>query len=361
MSTEEPPRDDPARNDTSGGLARDFNDLRARAAAPKRSPWLLRIAAGVLIVTVILPVLWVLLYGIVEAPGTMLMGQRAGEGERIRHEAVPLSRISPHLVRAVIAAEDANFCAHRGFDVEAIEKAVKYNDRARRRGSKKRRGASTISQQTAKNLFLWPERSWVRKGLEVYFTFLIETVWPKRRIMEAYLNAVEWGDGVFGAEAAARARFGKSANDLTANEAARLASVLPSPNKWNPVSPGPYVSKRVRAVQARANVVRSGGYAACVLGRERAAPRPGKTKAPETPPELPPLPTVPPELAPPEEGAPVDSELPVLEETTDAAQPDAATPADTPPPEPPLALEPPAGAPPPDPAPTSPESGAPPG
>jgi len=356
LSTEEPPRNDPPPPQTPGGLARDFDELRARAGAPRRSNWILRVLALALVIFVIVPVLWVLIYGIVDPGRTMLMAQRAAEGEDIRHRAVPLSRISPHLVRAVIAAEDANFCTHRGFDVEAIEKAAKYNDRAQRRGSKKRRGASTISQQTAKNLFLWPERSWMRKGLEVYFTFLIETIWPKRRIMEAYLNAVEWGDGVFGAEAAARARFGKAARDLTANEAARLASVLPSPNKWNPVSPGPYVSKRVRAVQARANVVRSGGYAACVLGKERLAPRPGKQKTPEALPALPPLPEAPPELAPPEEGAPMESEA------VEGVPPETEAPAETPPAEPPpLALEPPADAPPPDPPSPSPESGAPPG
>lgn len=339
LSTQEPPRDDPPPPppprppQTPGGLARDFDDLRARAQRKPRSPLLLRIVAGVLVVTVILPVLWVLIYGIVEAPGTLLMAKRAGEGEAIRHETVPLSRISPHLVRAVIAAEDANFCAHRGFDVQAIEKAVKYNERAKKRGSQKRRGASTLSQQTAKNLFLWPNRSWLRKGAEVYFTFLIETIWPKRRIMEAYLNAVEWGDGVFGAEAAARARFGKSAADLTANEAARLASVLPSPNKWDPVSPGPYVRGRIKSVQARASVVRNGGYAACVLGKERRV-----REAPQELPPLPPMAPPPPELLPPEEGAPPEEvmlDAPVEDlrlETLPGPDPSAA-PTDTTPPD----------------------------
>jgi monofunctional biosynthetic peptidoglycan transglycosylase len=351
LSSEEPPRDDSPRQ-TPGGLARDFNDLRLRATKPRRGGWLVKAFAALLVVTVIAPVLWVLLYGIVEAPGTLLMAQRAGEGERIRHETVPLSRISPHLVRAVIAAEDARFCSHRGFDVEAIEKAVEYNARAQKRGSAKRRGASTISQQTAKNLFLWPKRSWVRKGAEVYFTFLIETIWPKRRIMEAYLNAVEWGDGVFGAEAAARARFGKAAKDLTQNEAARLAAVLPSPNKWSATSPGPYVRGRIRAIVARANVVRNEGFAACVLGKERATPRPGKRKTPETPPELPPLPEAPPELAPPEEGAPLEVVAEPQAPVEDAAQ--------APGEPPPLALEPPAEAPVADPPAPSPESGAPP-
>ena len=311
VSTEEPPLEPPPeetprwRMPSIDGVARDYNDLRSRAQRKRRSPWYLRAFAAFLVVTVIVPVLWVLLYGVFEAPGTILMAQRAAQGETIAHETMPLARISPHLVRAVIAGEDARFCQHNGFDVEAIQKAVKYNERAARRGSGKRRGASTISQQTAKNLFLWPQRSWVRKGLEVYFTFLIETVWPKRRIMEAYLNAAEWGDGNFGAEAAARARFGKSAADLTPAEASRLAAVLPSPNKWSPTSPGPYVRGRARAIQARATVVRSEGLAACVLGHERTAPRPGRHRTPE-PTELPPLPPPPPELAPPDDGAPLE-------------------------------------------------------
>ncbi|KAF0178964.1 MAG: monofunctional biosynthetic peptidoglycan transglycosylase [Alphaproteobacteria bacterium] len=288
----------------------------------RRPNWFVRLAALGLVVTVVIPVLWVLVYGIIEAPGTLLMAQRAAQGEEIRHRTVPLSRISPHLVRAVIAAEDAKFCSHQGFDVEAINKAVKYNERAKNRGSKKRRGASTISQQTAKNLFLWPQRSWVRKGLEVYFTGLIEIVWPKRRIMEAYLNAAEWGDGIFGAEAAARARFGKSASELTPREAARLAAVLPSPNKWNPVSPGRYVQRRAGAIQANMNIVRNEGLAACVLGKERVTTRPGRRR-PTAPVELPPLPAPPPELAPPEEGAPVEIVAPLPEGAPISTEPPA--------------------------------------
>lgn len=288
---------------------------RAPLPERRRPNWFVRLAALGLVVTVVIPVLWVLLYGIIEAPGTLLMAQRAAQGEEIRHRTVPLERISPNLVRAVIAAEDAKFCSHQGFDVEAINKAVKYNERAKNRGSKKRRGASTISQQTAKNLFLWPQRSWVRKGLEVYFTGLIEIVWPKRRIMEAYLNAAEWGDGVFGAEAAARARFGKSASELTPREAARLAAVLPSPNKWNPVSPGRYVQRRSGAIQANMNIVRNEGMAACVLGKERVTTRPGRNR-PTAPVELPPLPAPPPDLAPPEEGASVEAVAPAPEGAT---------------------------------------------
>jgi monofunctional glycosyltransferase len=188
---------------------------------------------------VLAPVTWAAIYRVIDPPGTLLMMQRAAEGETIRHRPVPISRMSPHIVRAVIAAEDSSFCTHDGFDVEAIQDAVRSNARGGRV-----RGASTISQQTAKNLFLWPARSWLRKGFETYFTALIEFMWPKRRIMEAYLNAAEWGDGVFGIEAAAQARFGVSAEELTPLQAARLAAVLPSPNRYRADSPGPFVRRQ---------------------------------------------------------------------------------------------------------------------
>jgi monofunctional biosynthetic peptidoglycan transglycosylase len=206
------------------------------------------------------PITWVMAYRVIDPPGTALMLARAATGERIRHENVPLAAISPHVVRAVIAAEDANFCRHDGFDFDAIQNAMDYN-----REGGRTRGASTISQQTAKNVFLWPERSWLRKGLEVYFTALIETLWPKRRIMAVYLNVAEWGDGIFGVEAAAKARFGVSAAELTPMQAARLAAVLPSPNRWRADRPGPYVRQRAAQIAARARVVQSQGLAACVL------------------------------------------------------------------------------------------------
>lgn len=325
MTTEDRNRR-PRKERPFAGLAADYDDLIGRRPKQRRgSGWLLRLVAAVMVITVIFPVAWVLLYGVFEAPGTILMAQRAMQGENVRRTARPLEAISPHLVRAVIAAEDARFCAHNGFDVEAIQKAVKYNERARERGSNKRRGASTVSQQTAKNLFLWPQRSWVRKGLEVYFTVLVESLWSKRRIMEAYLNAAEWGDGIFGAEAAAQARFGKSARDLTASEAARLAAVLPSPNKWSVNSPGPYVRGRARAIMARASVVRADGLASCVLGEERIA-RPGRNR----PKELPPLPAPPPELMPVDEDPverPEVNALPQAEPAPDAGADAGAAPA----------------------------------
>lgn len=178
--------------------------------------------------------LLVLLFKWVPVPATPLMGIRALEypEEDFHHQWVPIEEISPYLQLAVIAAEDQNFVDHNGFDYEAIEKAMEEN----RRG-KRLRGASTISQQTAKNVFLWPQRSWVRKGLEVYFTFLIEFIWNKERILEIYLNSIEMGKGIYGAEAASWHWFQKPASQLNAPEAAAIAAILPNPREYS-ANPG---------------------------------------------------------------------------------------------------------------------------
>jgi monofunctional biosynthetic peptidoglycan transglycosylase len=243
-------------------------------------------------------------------PGTVLMAQRAIGGEQIQRKMVSIDDISPNLVLAVIAAEDTRFCQHTGLDRDAIEKAI-----TEYKQGKGLRGASTITQQTAKNVFLWNGGGFARKGAEAWFATFIDGMWGKRRVMEAYLNVAEWGDGIFGAEAAAQARFGKSAADLTEREAALLASVLPSPNKWRLDPPGPYVSKRAGTLQARMRVVRSEGLAACVLDEQtvrRSAPKrpaepqpsgPEETRPeiqPETPAARPAMPDLPPA---PEEGA----------------------------------------------------------
>jgi monofunctional biosynthetic peptidoglycan transglycosylase len=156
-----------------------------------------------------------------------------------RHDWVPWERISRHAAVAAIAAEDQKFLLHAGFDFEQIEKAVVDARRGRRL-----RGASTISQQVAKNLFLWPGQSWARKGLEVWFTALIELFWPKRRILEVYLNSAQFGRGIWGVQAASRHYFRKDAVTLTRAEAALLAAVLPSPTRYRVVDPGPYVRER---------------------------------------------------------------------------------------------------------------------
>jgi monofunctional glycosyltransferase len=158
---------------------------------------------------------------------------------RQRHDWVPWARISRYAAIAVIASEDQKFLRHDGFDFDAIGKAVTEAQRGRRL-----RGASTISQQVAKNLFLWPGQSWVRKGLEVWFTVWIEFLWPKQRILEVYLNSAQFGRGVWGVEAASRAYFGKDSANLSRADAALLAAVLPSPTRYRVVNPGPYVRDR---------------------------------------------------------------------------------------------------------------------
>jgi monofunctional glycosyltransferase len=182
------------------------------------------------------------IYRFVAPPVTPLMIMRVigqlAEGEKLKMNKhwVSYAEISPNLVKAVITSEDNNFMEHNGVDFAAIEKARKLNER-----SKKLRGASTISQQTAKNVYLWLGRNYLRKGLELYFTGLIELTWSKERIMEVYLNVIEMGDGIYGAEMASQTYFHKPAKYLTRSEAALIASVLPNPRKWSPIYPTPYI------------------------------------------------------------------------------------------------------------------------
>ena len=230
-----------------------------RAKTRKRRPLL-----TLLLILALIPIGGVVLHRFVPPLFTILMVKQAVAGHGMDYRWRSLDHISPRLVEAVIAAEDARFCQHHGFDVEAIQKAMEANERAEQRGSDKRRGASTISQQTAKNVFLWPSRDWVRKGLEVGYTGLIELVWGKRRIMEMYLNVAEWAPGVYGAEAASQHWFNKSAENLTAREAARLAAILPSPRRYKAASPGPYVRRRASRIQAAMGTVREAGLDACI-------------------------------------------------------------------------------------------------
>jgi monofunctional biosynthetic peptidoglycan transglycosylase len=164
-----------------------------------------------------------------------------GRDLKLSHDWEPLSEMSPSLPVAVIASEDARFMEHHGFDYEAIEHAAKRN---REHPEKRKLGASTISQQTAKNVFLWPGRSWVRKGFEAYFTTLIELLWSKQRIMEVYLNSIEMGEGIYGAQAVAEEHFHKDAKDLTRSECALIAATLPNPRKYSSKSPSAYMLKR---------------------------------------------------------------------------------------------------------------------
>ena len=167
-----------------------------------------------------------------------------GEEIKLKHHWVPLSDISRHLPVAVMASEDQRFLLHHGFDYNAIEQAAMSN----LKGGKKR-GGSTISQQTAKNVFLWPGRSWVRKGLEAYFTVLIEMTWSKQRIMEVYLNSIEMGPGIYGADAVALQHFDKTASELFRSECALIAATLPNPIKFSSKSPSPYMQKRKRQIE----------------------------------------------------------------------------------------------------------------
>ncbi|MFC0717932.1 monofunctional biosynthetic peptidoglycan transglycosylase [Luteimonas padinae] len=170
---------------------------------------------------------------------------RAGDtGFRVAYDWRDLEDIAPSLPLAAVAAEDQNFARHRGFDLEAIERALEHNARGGRV-----RGGSTISQQLAKNLFLWSGRSWVRKGLEAWYTLLLEALWPKQRILEVYVNVAEFGDGIYGAQAAARSYWGKDAAALTAGESARLAAVLPNPRRYSAHRPGPWVQRRAQWIQ----------------------------------------------------------------------------------------------------------------
>jgi monofunctional biosynthetic peptidoglycan transglycosylase len=216
--------------------------------------------ALVAIFLIIGPILTVSVYRFVPPPITYLMVERMFEGRGFDRQWRPIKEISPTLTRSVIAAEDAKFCEHHGFDFGAMQKALAHNET-----SKRVRGGSTISQQTAKNVFLWPDRSYLRKGLEAYFTVLIEGLWGKRRIMEVYLNSVEWGPGVYGAESAALKNFGVGADKLSPAQAARLAAILPSPLKWQAAKPGPYVKRRSGRIGAAAGTVRRQGMADCVV------------------------------------------------------------------------------------------------
>ncbi len=234
--------------------------------------WLWKLPLLLLVVSVV----QVLLLRFINPPFSMFMAARqleavaTGEpGYRIAYHWRDLGRISPHLPVALVAAEDQNFARHRGFDFEAIDKAQQHNERmalrAEQQGKPVRRlrGASTISQQTAKNLFLWqgsgPTR-WLRKGLEVWYTALVELLWPKSRILEVYANVAEFGDGVYGAQAAARTFFGKDASRLSTAEAARLAAVLPSPRRYSAARPGPYVQRRTDAIQRQMRQIGGSGY-----------------------------------------------------------------------------------------------------
>ena len=199
-----------------------------------------------MLVLFVLSILTTLLYRWVNPPVTPLMLIRKVQyGYSIEQEWRPLDQISPYMVQCAVASEDNRFLGHRGFDRAAIDRAIEEREKGIRK-----RGASTISQQTAKNVFLWPRSSWVRKGCEVYFTFLIEHLWGKERIMEVYLNVIEMGPGIYGAEAAAQHYFHTTADRLTLRQAALITACYPSPLHRNPARPTPYLNKRAAQIIA---------------------------------------------------------------------------------------------------------------
>jgi monofunctional biosynthetic peptidoglycan transglycosylase len=204
----------------------------------------------------VISILSVFVFKWVPVPSTPLMVTRAidnkldGNDMICSHDWVPLEEISTNLQKAVIASEDANFLTHHGFDFKAIQKAMESNEKG-----KKLKGGSTISQQTAKNVFLWQGRSYLRKGLEAYFTVLIELIWGKERIMEVYLNSIEMGNGVYGAEAASKYWYRKSAINLTKNEAAGIAAILPNPRKFTATNSSSYINRRKGRIVKHMNYV----------------------------------------------------------------------------------------------------------
>lgn len=202
-------------------------------------------------------IVWVFLFKFLPVPLTITMISNSIENIGTDQPVIwesnwkSLDEISPQYIKAVIASEDQKFFTHKGFDIEAIEKAIESNSK----NTKKIKGGSSISQQTSKNAFLWQGRSYVRKGLEAYFTLLIELIWGKERIMEVYLNVAEMGNGIYGVEAASLHYFNRSAKDVSKDQAALIAAILPSPKKYSAKNPGPYVRKRQQWIMRQMNNV----------------------------------------------------------------------------------------------------------
>lgn len=221
-----------------------------------RTPWLKRIGLVIFVFLLPLPLLYLVIFRFVPVPATPQMAFYAVTLREVNHSWRSIDSMPPALKQSVIGSEDQNFCGHNGFDLEDIQEAIKEKERGKRL-----RGASTISQQVARTLFLFPARSWVRKGVEAYLTVLVEFVWPKKRILEAYLNLVDWGHGNFGAEAAAEAYFHVPVSQLSRDQANRLASILPNPDKWRAARGG---KRRIARIHARFYEAASNGMDWCV-------------------------------------------------------------------------------------------------
>jgi monofunctional glycosyltransferase len=213
--------------------------------------WLWRMVKRIFLFLFILQLLYIILLRWVYPPVTLTQLNSLVSGNGLKRDYVSADKISPNIKLAVIASEDQLFADHAGFDWKNIKKAIDYNEKKPGRI----RGGSTISQQTAKNVFLWQGRSWFRKGLEMYFTKMIEWIWGKKRILDVYVNVIETGDGIFGVEAASKAYFNKSSNKLTKREAAIIAAVLPSPKRYKAKPPSSYVSSRASWIVRQMNVL----------------------------------------------------------------------------------------------------------
>ena len=234
-------------------MARKTTKKTAKTKTKKRlrpGRWLLRAVCAVFVLMVFL----VVLYSVVNPPTTIYMAQESRRLGGIEHKWVPLKNVAPVMARSVVAAEDANFCNHWGFDLAAIRTAIE-------EGSG--RGASTISQQVVKNVYLWHGRNWSRKALEALMTPLVEALWSKRRIIEVYLNVVEFDEGVFGVDAAARHYFGVAPDALSDVQAARLAAILPLPKERSASNPSKSVRRRAAAVLDGAATIKADGRATC--------------------------------------------------------------------------------------------------
>src|SRR5829696_5709561 len=256
-------------------MSRSRSRPRARRSWPRRIlGWIVK----TVLVFLVGSLLWVLLYRFVNPPITFTqLGDRlAGNGAR--QDWMAIERIDRDMVRAVIAGEDGKFCSHRGFDRQAIEAAMRRNAR----GGSVIRGGSTISQQTAKNVFLWQGGGYLRKGLEAWFTLLIENLWSKRRIMEVYLNVAETGIGTYGVNAGAQRYFGHDAARLTANEAARIAAVFPLPKRREAIAPMGFTRRYGGMIAARMAAVRRDRLDACVYAGAPARPAADRPEARQT-------------------------------------------------------------------------------
>ena len=275
---------------------------------------------------VLLSLLWVLLYRFVPPPITFTMMGDILSGRSIEKDWMPLDRIDRDMARAAIAAEDSKFCSHRGFDQDAIAAAMRRN--AEGRGVI--RGGSTISQQTAKNAFLWQGGGYFRKGLEAWFTLLIENLWSKQRIMEVYLNIAETGIATYGANAGAQRYFGKDASNLSRQEAARIAAVLPQPKKREAKAPSGFTRRYGNSITRRIGVVARDGLDACLSGAGTDAPEPAAPKAKGSRPkqaEQPPPPPPPERVEDYIEPAPAEDQPPAeVDPVQPSAEPDVAPP-----------------------------------